>query len=99
MFATAVDDNLLRSNPVQGVRIPAPLEDEEPEAKAKALTRAELGVLLAALPEDWRLFFEFLTHTGLRISEAPDCVGSMSTWARARSSKSASSSIEESAAS
>jgi integrase len=70
MFATAVDDNLLRSNPVQGVRIPAPLDDDSPEVKAKALTRAELGVLLAALPEDWQLFFEFLTHTGLRISEA-----------------------------
>lgn len=70
MFATAVDDNLLRSNPVQGVRIPAPLEDETPELKAKALTRAELAILLAAIPEDWRLFFEFLVHTGLRISEA-----------------------------
>jgi integrase len=70
MFATAVDDNLLRSNPVQGVRIPAPLEDEAPKTKAKALTRAELAVLLAAIPEDWRLFFEFLIHTGLRISEA-----------------------------
>ena len=27
-------------------------------------------MLLAAIPEDWRLFFEFLAHTGLRISEA-----------------------------
>lgn len=70
MFATAVDDNLLRSNPVQGIRIPAPLEDEAPEVKAKALTRAELALLLEAIPEDWRLFFEFLIHTGLRISEA-----------------------------
>lgn len=26
--------------------------------------------MLAALPPDWRLFFEFLAHTGLRISEA-----------------------------
>lgn len=70
MFATAVDDNLLRSNPVQGIRIPAPLEDEAPEVKAKALTRAELAILLASIPEEWRLFFEFLIHTGLRISEA-----------------------------
>lgn len=38
--------------------------------KAKALTRAELAILLAAIPEDWRLFFEFLIYTGLRISEA-----------------------------
>jgi integrase len=26
--------------------------------------------LLAAMPDEWRLFFEFLTHTGVRISEA-----------------------------
>jgi integrase len=70
MFATAVEDRLLRSNPVQGVRIPAAADGITPEERAKALTRAELALLLAALPADWRLFFEFLTHTGLRISEA-----------------------------
>lgn len=71
MFATAMDDNLLRSNPCQGVRIPAGQGGEEPEDdRAKALNRKELGLLLAALPEDWRLFFEFLSATGLRISEA-----------------------------
>jgi integrase len=52
------------------VRIPAdstaPIEDE----RSKALTRADLAILLAATPEDWQLFFEFLAHTGLRISEA-----------------------------
>lgn len=41
-------------------------EDE----KAKALTRAELAVLMEAIPARWELFFEFLTVTGLRISEA-----------------------------
>jgi integrase len=70
MFATAVDDNLIRSNPIAGVRIPAGAQDERGERKAKALTRAELAILLAAIDEDWQLFFEFLTHTGLRISEA-----------------------------
>jgi integrase len=69
MFATAVEDGVLRSNPCQGVRIP-PSPGEEPEATAKALTRAELGIFLAAVPAEWRLFFEFLAHTGLRISEA-----------------------------
>lgn len=70
MFATAVDDGLLRSNPVQGVRIPAG-RGEEPTDDRKALTRAELRLLLAATPDDWRrLFLEFLAHTGLRISEA-----------------------------
>jgi integrase len=71
MFATAVDDGLLRSNPVSGVRIPAAVANEAPdEERAKALTRAELSVFLDAAPQDWRLFFEFLAHTGLRISEA-----------------------------
>ena len=69
MFATAVDDGLVRSNPTAGVRIPAGT-DEPVDAKAKAMTRAELAVFLSALPPDWRLLHEFLAHTGLRISEA-----------------------------
>lgn len=71
MFSTAVEDGLLRSNPVRGVRIPAPTKVEMDDDQAKALTRGELRRLLDALPDhDWRLFFEFLVHTGLRISEA-----------------------------
>lgn len=71
MFATAVEDGALPSNPVRDVRIPAALEGEEPdEDRAKALTREDLGLLLAALPERWRLFFELLTHSELRIGEA-----------------------------
>lgn len=70
MFATAVEDGVIRSNPVSGVRIPAASDDEPAEERAKALTRAELALLLAAVPAGWVLFFEFLTHTGLRISEA-----------------------------
>jgi integrase len=71
LFSTAIEDGLIKTNPVRGVRIPpAPIEDEPEEEQAKALTRAELKVLLAAIPSKWHLFFEFLTHTGLRISEA-----------------------------
>jgi integrase len=72
MFATAVEDGLLRSNPAQGVRIPAKLEDsgEVDDPGARALTREELSLMLAALPDRWRLFYELLVHTGLRISEA-----------------------------
>lgn len=70
MFATAVEDGLRSANPIAGVRIPAAPDDGQPvEEKAKALTRAELAKLLAAIPEDWQLLFEFLTHTGMRISE------------------------------
>jgi integrase len=71
MFSTAVEDGFLRLNPVRGVRIPAPTTVEADDDHAKALTREELRRFLAALPDDdWRLFFEFLVHTGLRISEA-----------------------------
>ena len=70
LFATALEDGLIGTNPIRGVRIPAPLVEEMPdEDRAKALTRAELATLLSAIPEDWHLFFEFLVHTGLRISE------------------------------
>lgn len=71
LFATAVEDGVLRSSPAQGIRIPAaPETEDEDEQEAKAMTREELGILLAALPEQHQLFFEFLAHTGLRIGEA-----------------------------
>jgi integrase len=70
MFPTAVDDGKLRSNPVSGIRIPAAPNEEPEDGRAKALTRAQLRVLLAAIPSESRLLFEFLAHTGLRISEA-----------------------------
>jgi integrase len=70
LFATALEDGLIASNPIRGVRIPAPLVDNRPEEeRPKALTRAELATLLSAIPDEWHLFFEFLVHTGLRISE------------------------------
>lgn len=70
MFATAVEDGQVRSNPVQGVRVPLAVHDQrEDEREVRALTRAELAIFLSALPEEWRLFYEFLAHTGMRISE------------------------------
>jgi integrase len=71
LFATAIEDGLVRSNPIRGVRVPAAPDDGEPEdERAKSLTRAELALLMEEIPEHWTLFFEFLTVTGLRISEA-----------------------------
>lgn len=67
MYATAVEDGAVRSNPTAGVRIGG---SSEPGREIKAMTRAELGRLLAKAPEEWRLLFELLAHTGLRISEA-----------------------------
>ncbi len=71
LFATALEDGLIQINPVRGVRIPAAADSEEPEAEqAKALKRSELDALIKEIPSEWRLFFAFLTQSGLRISEA-----------------------------
>lgn len=71
LFETAIEDDLIRHNPAKGVRIPAALTEEaEADERAKALTRHELSALLAQMTPEWRLFFEFLAHSGLRISEA-----------------------------
>jgi integrase len=73
LFATAIEDGLIKTNPVRGVRIPSAPADNSPEEddeKAKALTRADLARLLDAVVPKWRIFFELLVHTGLRISEA-----------------------------
>ncbi len=68
LFADAVEEGVIRSNPTTGVRVAVPNADDD-EA-AKAMTRSELRRVLGEVDERWRLFFEFLTHTGLRISEA-----------------------------
>jgi integrase len=84
LLADALEEDLIRSNPTAGVRIttgeaPATsLDDDEDEEQAKALGEEELAAFLATLSADplekgwpaWRLFFEFLAHTGLRIGEA-----------------------------
>jgi integrase len=72
MLATAHEDGALRDNPTRGVRVNGRRTDPlaESDAKVKAMTRAELARLLGTMPDEWRVFFELLAHTGLRISEA-----------------------------
>jgi integrase len=74
LLATAVEEGLLRSNPAAGLRIAqattASMVDEAEPEKAKALTEDELQALLAAVPEEWRLFVTLLAQAGLRVSEA-----------------------------
>src|SRR4051794_32954185 len=60
MFATAVEDGVLRTSPVSGVRIPAPKAIDQDDETAKALTKEELRLLLRAVGDDWDLFFSFL---------------------------------------
>jgi integrase len=67
LLATAFEDGLIRSNPSLGIRL-GPAADE-PRERRQAMTRAELAKFLKASPPEWRLFFEFLAHSGLRISE------------------------------
>ena len=69
LFADAVEEGVLRSSPTTGLRVsvPSTTDGDEP---AKAMTRAELNRVLEEVDPRWRLFFEFLSHTGLRISEA-----------------------------
>lgn len=69
MFATAVEDGDLQVNPTTGVRINIRRDTEAPEEKAKAMNRAQLAKLLSTIPERWRLHFELLAQTGVRISE------------------------------
>jgi integrase len=70
MFATACEDGDLAVNPTTGVRINARRSaQDEPAQQAKAMTRAELSAVLNALEHRWRLPFELLAHSGLRVSE------------------------------
>jgi integrase len=69
MFATAVEDGLLRYNPATGVRVPATSKPQN-SSRRKNLTDAEYARLLTNVPAVWRLLVEFMLATGLRISEA-----------------------------
>ena len=69
MFATALEDGVVRTNPARGVRF-TPSRGAAKSTKPKAMKRSELATLLGAIPEEDRLLFEFLAHSGLRISEA-----------------------------
>ena len=73
LLGDAKEEGVIRDNPAAGVRVVVPEGDgtarRQPIDK-RALTIAELRLLLAALPDRWRLLFELLAHTGLRIGEA-----------------------------
>jgi integrase len=74
LFATALEEGLIRSNPAAGVRIVVPRaipddEDEDDAGPVKALTAEQLAAVLDALPDEWVLLFEVLVALGLRIGE------------------------------
>jgi integrase len=73
LFATAVEDGLIRHNPATGVRIAqagaTPLERDAAELR-RALDSDELARFLKACPQEWRMFFRLLAMTGVRVGEA-----------------------------
>jgi integrase len=70
LFATALEDGLIRSNPTAGIRIPRPARAPDEEERRKALTLGQVLLLLAAVRPEYRLLVELLVETGLRVSEA-----------------------------
>jgi integrase len=68
MLATALEEGIIRSNPAAGLRLGRTVA-QAPVKTVHALTEDEVVKVLAEVPEQWRLLFETLAQTGLRISE------------------------------
>ena len=69
-LATAKREGLIRDNPATGLALPATDRSEEDEEEVKVLSREQLRALLDLAPVRYRLLFELIASTGLRISEA-----------------------------
>jgi integrase len=66
----AARKDVIRSNPASEWKLPRRAVIEDDDEQVKAMTRDELALMLSLVPAEWRIFFEFLAATGLRISEA-----------------------------
>jgi integrase len=70
IFATALEDQLIRSNPARAVKLSARSANADDEdANAKALTEEQLALFIESTPADHRLMIELMSDTGLRIGE------------------------------
>ena len=70
-LGTAQREGLIRHNPSQGLALPASDRIEEDEDEdVRALSRDQLRTLLDLTPMRYRVLFELIASTGLRISEA-----------------------------
>ena len=71
MLADAAQAGDIPANPVAGCRYVPSSEAKRrhPKRKRRALTAADVAVILNALPERWRAFFAVLAQTGLRVGE------------------------------
>lgn len=71
MFATAVEDGVIRYNPTVGVRVTSTSTSQKPAREVCAMEPEQLAAVLEAIDDaGWRLLFDLLAVTGLRISEA-----------------------------
>jgi len=70
-LTTANREGLIRHNPSQGLALPhrEEIEEDESEGEIKVFSREQLAAVLAMAPENYKLLFEVLATTGLRISE------------------------------
>ncbi|HEU4705582.1 MAG TPA: site-specific integrase [Solirubrobacterales bacterium] len=70
-LTTANREGLIRHNPSLGLALPhrEDVEDED-EQEVKVFGREQLAAVLAMAPQQYKLLFEVLAATGLRISEA-----------------------------
>jgi len=70
-LATANREGLIRHNPSLGLALPhrEEIEEDEGEDEIKVFSREQLAAVLAMAPERYKLLFEVLASTGLRISE------------------------------
>lgn len=67
-FNVAVNDRLIRFNPCDGVKPPAPADDDE--RKGQALDAGQVGQLLEAIKGHWLFAFYFVAlATGMRLGE------------------------------
>lgn len=83
LFSQAVEEGIISANPARDVRIPSGRDhirkfdpdagedgDDPQPGTAKALTRDQVDAFLLVVDPRWRVLFELLATTGLRISEA-----------------------------
>lgn len=72
MFATAVEQDGLASNPTREIRVRdlATVVEREDEDDVRVLSREQLDDFLRVVSPRWTTFFHLLAATGLRISEA-----------------------------
>jgi integrase len=69
LFATAVEEGLIRSNPAAGLRVATHARHAAPEEQRRALEEDQLARLIAETAPQWRLLVRFLAQTGLRVGE------------------------------